>query len=314
MQDIQLPPFPGAVEKQAQGTIFFFISEVEGNYIHLPAVPQSRRHTLNRATISTNPPCRVTSLSFLLISRRPPSIHSCKGRHVRRAGSHSVRKPPEVRKYPFPTASIHRHGRSATPPSGKHPPPHGTGELGHASLCKKPDGSHLRGCQQARSGRDIKRIPMPMQNGHPLQITERGQTPRPPSGIRFPTLFPWPFRDKRGCRGHGPSFELRGIRPAKAADFPDACGPNPFRLQIGIRFRIPHPYGTAQHHAQVSLQPFPDGRTGSAARMYRVRKPLFLKRGSSVPRSSKATWRRARQVRDAERLLMATEDEPQQGI
>ena len=40
LQDIQLPSFPGAVEKQAQGTIFFFITEVERNYIHLPAVPQ----------------------------------------------------------------------------------------------------------------------------------------------------------------------------------------------------------------------------------------------------------------------------------
>lgn len=30
-------------------------------------------------------------------------------------------------------------------------------------------GGHFRGCQQVRSGRDIKRIPMPMQDGHPLR-------------------------------------------------------------------------------------------------------------------------------------------------
>ena len=33
-------------------------------------------------------------------------------------------------------------------------------------------GSHLRGCQQARSGRDIERIPVPMQDGYPFQITK----------------------------------------------------------------------------------------------------------------------------------------------
>ena len=142
-----------------------------------------------------------------------------------------------------------------------------------------------------------------------------GTNARPPSGIRFPTLFPWPFRDKRGCRGHGPSFELRGIRPAKAADFPDACGPNP--VPSSNRDTIPYPPPLRDRPAPRTGQPpaIPGRKDrGAPARMYPIRKPLSLKRGSSVPRSSKATWRRARQVRDAERLLMATEDEPQQGI
>lgn len=75
----------------------------------------------------------------------------------------------------------------------------------------------------------------------------------PPSGIRFPTLFPWPFRDKRGCRGHGPSFELRGIRPAKAADFPDACGPNP--VPSSNRDTIPYPPPLRDRPAPRTNQP-----------------------------------------------------------
>ncbi len=125
-------------------------------------------------------------------------------------------------------------------------------------------GSYLRGCQQVRSGRDIKRIPMPMQDGHPLQITERGQTPVPRQGYGSPPYFPGLSGINAAAEGMGHHLSSEAYAQQRLPTFQTHADQIQFRLQIGIRFRIPHPYGTAQHHAQVSLQPFPDGRTGSA--------------------------------------------------
>ncbi len=193
LQDIQLPPFPGAVEKQAKEPFFSSYPKLRGTtYTSLPS-HSPRRHTLNRATISIKSPCRVTSLSFLLISRRPPSIHSCKGRHVRRAGSHSVRKPPEVRKYPFPTASIHRHGRSATPPSGKHSASTWNWRARASSLCKKPDGESppwmpagaLRKGHQTYPHANAERAPPP-DNGEGTNARPRQGYGSHPISLAFP--------------------------------------------------------------------------------------------------------------------------------
>ena len=90
LQDIQLPPFPGAVEKQAQGTIFSSYPKLRGTTYTSPAVPQSQAAHLEPGDHFHQIP--VPGHFPVFSSHKPaPSIHSFMQRAARPASREPFR-------------------------------------------------------------------------------------------------------------------------------------------------------------------------------------------------------------------------------
>ena len=123
---------------------------------------------------------------------------------------------------------------------------------------------NLRRRQQTRSGRHVKRIPMPMQNGCSLQMAERRQAPGLRQGYAPPPYFPGRTGINPGAEGMGHHLSAKADAQQRQLTLQTHADQIQLRLQIGIPFHIPHPHGTAQHYATISPQPLLNGRIRSA--------------------------------------------------